>query len=285
MAPSKVQMTDTFASNYGHPTIVIRSYELRHAIRLMEPFGDVRLLEAFASSVVYSKCADATQRLRKCLRESLPDNLSLVIAWAGQAQMLISAEQDKMSRSVPELLRVLRVVLQMNFFGEMEVMRLSSSLPFAEQTLAAVHQNGDSAALCAGGIPLHLYELHRLAAETGLPSLNLRVLVANSKLPVQKKELVLMMLNKKGAEWEAGSEKVEELHAMVKEWTDAAETIHTTLIHLRSHHSLLKEALWKTSWQINNGTKEAVRARQIVKDWDAAVVAIIEKEGKFVRVA
>jgi hypothetical protein len=43
--------------------------------------------------VVYSKCADATQRLRKCLRESLPDNLSLVIAWAAQAQMLFSAEQ------------------------------------------------------------------------------------------------------------------------------------------------------------------------------------------------
>lgn len=54
---------------------------------------------------------------------------------------------------------------------------------------------------------------------------------------------------------------------------------------IRSQHSLLKEALWKTSWQMNNGTKEAVRARQIVKDWDAAVVAIIEKEGKFVRVA
>jgi hypothetical protein len=56
----------------------------------------------------------------------------------------------------------------------MEVMRLSSSLSFAEQTLAAVQQNGDSAALCAGDIQLHLYELHRQAAEAGLPSLNLR---------------------------------------------------------------------------------------------------------------
>jgi hypothetical protein len=63
--------------------------------------------------------------------------------------------------------------------------------------------------------------------------LSFPVLVANSKLPAQKKELVLMMLEKKGAEGAEGAEKVEELHAMVKEWMDSAETIHTTLIHLR----------------------------------------------------
>mmetsp|Transcript_6614 Transcript_6614/g.12546 ORF Transcript_6614/g.12546 Transcript_6614/m.12546 type:complete len:824 (+) Transcript_6614:3-2474(+) len=110
----KTMMHDVFAAGRTDeaecPTIVIRSFELRHAIKLMTVDHHTTLLESFMSDIVYVDKKGYSNRIKNELSSSL-HRPTMAIIWASQALQEHSAVADTEGQTVFHFLSVLRKVL------------------------------------------------------------------------------------------------------------------------------------------------------------------------------